>query len=133
MSIILTALNRMTLSIQPLDFINRYEKELIATGWSSARKGAAYGVFTSWVSLIINLIYSTGFILGFFIMCGTWSHETSISDIIVVSDFRLTKESLATTFSCSYIGGDGLCTGSHVHRLFRFLCTSIIRSSRCNR
>ena len=64
----------------------RYDRELYPTSWSSIRKGAVFGIYTGWLSLITYLVYSIGFILGSLLMPHKDDHTLNISDILVVSN-----------------------------------------------
>ncbi|CAF1318246.1 unnamed protein product [Rotaria sordida] len=77
----------------------RYDRELYSTRWSNIRKGAVFGIFNGWSSLIIYLMYSIGFIFGSLLMSYKDDHTLNISDIFVVkargaapSVFRLIDE-----------------------------------------
>ncbi|CAF1564085.1 unnamed protein product, partial [Adineta steineri] len=62
----------------------RYEKELSPTRWSNIRKGALFGVFVGWLSLVNYIVYAVGFIFGSLLMSyGGYNHNISISDILV--------------------------------------------------
>ena len=67
--------------------IQRYERCIDATNWSSLRKGAVFGLYTGWVYLIVYMIYSVGFIFGS-ILTYQQGHKLSISDILAVSATR---------------------------------------------
>ncbi|CAF1234636.1 unnamed protein product [Rotaria sordida] len=62
----------------------RYDRELYPTCWSSIRKGAVFGIFIGWLSLITYLVYSVGFIFGSLLMSHKDDHTLNISDILVV-------------------------------------------------
>ena len=64
----------------------RYDRELYPTPWSSIRKGAVFGIYIGWLSMIIYLVYSVGFIFGSLLMSHKDDHTLSISDILVVSN-----------------------------------------------
>jgi len=69
-----------------ISIVFRYERELYPTRWSNVRKGAIFGVFTGWMSLIVYIVYSVGFIFGSILMPYESHSTSSISDILVVSD-----------------------------------------------
>ncbi|CAF1071435.1 unnamed protein product [Rotaria sordida] len=62
----------------------RYDRELYPTCWSSIRKGAVFGIYTGWLSLITYLIYSIGFIFGSLLVSYKDDHTSNISDILVI-------------------------------------------------
>ena len=68
-----------------ISIVFRYEGELRTTHWSSIRKGAAFGLFAGWSSLISYIVYAIGFIFGSFLLYTKSHNESSISDILVVS------------------------------------------------
>ena len=65
--------------------IFRYNKELEPTHWSTVRKGAAFGAFLGWLSLITYIVYSVGFIGGALLISYGRDTTLTISDILVVS------------------------------------------------
>ncbi|CAF3920093.1 unnamed protein product [Rotaria sordida] len=76
-----------------------YDRELYPTRWSSIRKGAVFGIYTGWLSLMTYLVYSVGFIFGSLLMSHKADHTLDISDILAVkargaaaSVFRLIDE-----------------------------------------
>ncbi|CAF0927629.1 unnamed protein product [Rotaria sordida] len=62
----------------------RYDRELYPTRWSSIRKGAVFGIYTGWLSLMTYLVYSVGFIFGSLLMSHKADHTLDISDILAV-------------------------------------------------
>jgi hypothetical protein len=64
----------------------RYEKELHQTLWSSVRKGAVFGIFMGWLSLVTYTVYAVGFIFGSIFVSYGDHNIFNISDILVVSD-----------------------------------------------
>ncbi|CAF1544603.1 unnamed protein product [Adineta ricciae] len=76
---------RTVLSLNGTKFEQRrYERELDPTRWSSVRKGAIFGVFMGWISVISYIIYSVGFIFGSILMSYESNNTLNISDILVV-------------------------------------------------
>ena len=63
----------------------RYERELDSTRLSSIRKGAAFGIFVGWSSLVTYITYALGFIFGSLLISYGNHDILSISDILVVS------------------------------------------------
>ncbi|CAF3902571.1 unnamed protein product [Rotaria sp. Silwood1] len=63
---------------------SKYDRELYPTRWSSIRKGAVFGIYTGWLSLITYLVYSVGFIVGSLLMSHKDDHTLNISDILAV-------------------------------------------------
>ncbi|CAF4561904.1 unnamed protein product, partial [Rotaria sp. Silwood2] len=61
-----------------------YDRELYPTRWSTIRKGAVFGIYTGWLSLITYLVYSVGFIVGSLLMSHKDDHTLNISDILAV-------------------------------------------------
>ncbi|CAF0893719.1 unnamed protein product [Rotaria sordida] len=62
----------------------RYDRELYPTRWSSIRKGAVFGIYTGWLSLMTYLVYSVGFIFGSLLMSHKADHTLDISDILAI-------------------------------------------------
>lgn len=71
------------------DFRFRYDKELSSTRWSTIRKGAAFGIFSGWLSLGSYAIYTVGFIFGSILMIYERPEQLNFTKILIVScDWR---------------------------------------------
>ena len=64
----------------------RYEEALRQTWWSSVRKGAAFGLFMGWSSLVTYIVYPVVFFFGWIYMSSDDQNRLRFTDLLVVSD-----------------------------------------------
>lgn len=74
------------------------------------RKGAIFGVFMGWISLISYIIYSVGFIFGSILMSYETNNTLNISDILVVGDLYYKSIRKRTHNYCPFTGCHHLWT-----------------------
>jgi hypothetical protein len=74
----------------------RYAKELNQIRWNGVRKGAAFGLFVGWLTLVAYIMDSVAFIYGSILMSYDNQNTFDIGDILAVSDsyYKSTKKQL---------------------------------------
>ena len=53
------------------------------------RKGAAFGIYMGWITVVFYLVYPVGFILGSLLMHYEGRMNVTVSDVVTVSFINL--------------------------------------------
>ncbi|CAF1239251.1 unnamed protein product [Adineta ricciae] len=72
------------ISNETINELRAYDKELNSTRWNTIRKGAAFGIFSGWLSLGSYAIYTVGFIFGSILMIQKNEEELNFIKILII-------------------------------------------------